>query len=311
VELRQLEYALAVADELHFGRAAARMHVTQQSVSEQIRRLERELGAPLFTRTSRRVTVTTAGQAFLPEARRAVAAARHALEVGRRAARGETSRLRIGYAEDLTPRLIQLITPRLAAHAPPVRVTPVPMTTPDQLTALVEHRLDLAFGWTPDLVPELAALRITREPLVLALAENHPLAAETAVEPARLSGRPLALVPRDVNPSLHDRMVGQLAARGTTVEIRQEVSSLDRLLPLVLADAAIGVTIASAAASKPFTGIVYRRFTDPTPYADCHLIWRRDTTNPAIAAFIDTARELRDNGTFRPEYPNDNTEPTS
>jgi DNA-binding transcriptional LysR family regulator len=307
VELRQLEYALAVADELHFGRAAARMHVTQQSVSEQIRRLERELGAALFTRTSRRVTVTTVGETFLPEARRAVAAARHALEVGRRAARGETSPLRIGYAEDLSPRLIQLITPRLAAHAPSVRVTPVPMSTPDQLTALLEHRLDLAFGWTPDLVPELAAMRITREPLVLALAENHPLAAETAVDPVRLSGRPLALVPRDVNPSLHDRMVGQLTARGATVEIRQEISSLDLLLPLVLADAAIGITVASVAASKPFAGVVYRRFTDPSPYADCDLIWRRDTTNPAVAAFIAAARELRADGTFRPEYPDETT----
>ena len=311
MELRQLEYALAVAAELHFGRAAARMHVTQQSVSEQIRRLEREIGAALFTRTSRRVTVTTVGETFLPEARRAVAAARHAVDVGRRAARGETSRLRIGYAEDLTPRLIQLVAPRLAARTPSVRVTPVPMTTPAQLTALVEHRLDIAFGWTQDLAPELAALRVAREPLVLALAEDHPLAAETAVDPVRLSGLPLALVPRDVNPPLHDRIVGQLAARGATLEIRQEVSSLDRLLPLVLADEAIGITVAGAAAAKPFTGVVYRRFTDPSPYADCHLIWRSDTSNPAVAVFIDAARELRDEGTFRPKYPDEDTGPVS
>jgi DNA-binding transcriptional LysR family regulator len=294
VHLRQLEYAMAVADERHFGRAAARMHVTQQSVSEQIRRLERELGAALFARTSRRVTVTTVGEAFLPEARRAVEAARHAMDVGRRAARGEEGALRVGYAEDLTPRLIQGVAPLLA----PVRVTPVPMTTPEQLAAVTEHRLDLAFGWTPPPAPELAVLRIVREPLVIALAAGNPLAAEEAVDPADLSGHPLALVPRTVNPALHDRMVGQLAARGATVEVRQEVSSLDRLLPLIAADAAVGVTVAGASAAKPFAGVVYRPFTEPRPYADCHLVWRRDTANPAVAAFVAAARRLRDEGAF-------------
>jgi hypothetical protein len=94
VELRQLEYALAVAEELHFGRAAARMHVTQQSVSEQVRRLERELGAPLFTRTSRRVALTSLGEAFLPEARQVVRAAAHALDAGRHAAQGRSGEVR-------------------------------------------------------------------------------------------------------------------------------------------------------------------------------------------------------------------------
>jgi DNA-binding transcriptional LysR family regulator len=300
VELRQLEYALAVADELHFGRAAARMHVTQQSVSEQIRRLERELGAPLFTRTSRRVALTTVGETFLPEARRVVAAARHALDVGRRASQGHTNQLRVGYAEDLDPRLIQLAAPQLGIRAPSVRVTPQPMTTPDQLNALAERRLDLAFGWTPNLTPDLAALPVTREPLVVALAADHPLATVAAVDPVLLSHQPLALVPREVNPPLHDRIVGQLVARGITIAIRQEISSLDRLLPLVLTGSAIGITVASAAAAKPFTGVVYRYFTDPSPHADCSLVWRNDTTNSAVVTFVDIVRELRDTGAFLP-----------
>lgn len=300
VELRQLEYAVAVAEELHFGRAAERMHVTQQSVSEQIRRLERELGAPLFARTSRRVTITSVGEAFLPEARGAIAAVRRALDVGRRAATGAVDELRLGYAEDLGPRLFQLAVPALHARFPEVRLAPRPMTTPDQLSELSERRLDIGFCWTAEHPPDLASLLVTREPIVVALAAGHPLAASEAIDPAQLSHQPLVIVERDVNPWLHDHYVSQLEARGTTVTIHREISSLDRLLPLVLSGSAIGLTIAGAAAARPFAGVVYRPFTDPSPYADHRIVWRRDTANPAVAALIDIVRELRDTGAFLP-----------
>lgn len=300
MDLRQLEYALAVADELHFGRAAARMHVTQQSVSEQIRRLERELGAPLFTRTSRRVAVTSVGETFLPEARRVVAAARHALDVGRRAAHGRAGEVRVGYAEDLGPLLFRLAAPRLRERAPSVRLTPQPMTTPDQLRALTERRLDIAFGWIPDLTPGLSALLVAREPLVVAMAAGHPLATERAVDPVRLSHQPLAIVPREVNPLLHDRIVGQLVTRGVTVTIDREVSNLDRMIPLVLAGSAVAITVPSAAAARPLAGVVYRYFTDPSPDAGYSLVWPRDTTNSAVTDLVDVVRELRDGGAFVP-----------
>ncbi|MEV7341990.1 LysR substrate-binding domain-containing protein [Streptomyces sp. NPDC093544] len=300
MELRQLEYAVAVAEELHFGRAAERMHVTQQSVSEQIRRLERELGAPLFARTSRRVTITSVGEAFLPEARGAIAAVRRALDVGRRAATGAVDELRLGYAEDLGPRLFQLAVPALHARFPEVRLAPRPMTTPDQLSELSERRLDIGFCWTAEHPPDLASLLVTREPIVVALAAGHPLAASEAIDPAQLSHQPLVIVERDVNPWLHDHYVSQLEARGTTVTIHREISSLDRLLPLVLSGSAIGLTIAGAAAARPFAGVVYRPFTDPSPYADHRIVWRRDTANPAVAALIDIVRELRDTGAFLP-----------
>jgi DNA-binding transcriptional LysR family regulator len=303
VDLRQLEYAVAVADELHFGRAAARMHVTQQSVSEQIRRLERELGAPLFSRTSRRVTVTTVGDEFLPEARRVLATARHALEVGRLAAQGHAGEVRFGYAEDLGSRLIQLAVPRLRRRAPSVRVRPQPMTTPEQLAALTDRRLDLGFGWTPELTGDLTALLVSREPLVVALAADHPLAAAPAVDPVDLSHQPLLVVPREVNPSLHDRVISQLTARGVSVTVHQYVSNLDRMLPLVLAGSAIGITVPSAAAANPTEGVVYRPFTEPSPHVDVSLIWRRDTTNPSVPLLVDVVRELRDTGAFLPPEP--------
>ncbi|MFC9842574.1 LysR family transcriptional regulator [Streptomyces sp. NPDC060223] len=300
MEIRQLEYAVAVAEELHFGRAAERMHVTQQSVSEQIRRLERELGAPLFARTSRRVTVTAVGEAFLPEARDAIAAVRHALDVGRRAATGAVDELRLGYAEDLGPRLFELAVPALHARFPEVRLSPRPMTTAAQLSELSERRLDLGFCWTAEFPPDLDSLLVAREPLVVALAAGHPLAASEAIDPVQLSHQPLVIVERKVNPWLHDHFVRQLEARGTTVTLHRGISSLDRLLPLVVSGSAIGLTTTGAATARPFAGVVYRPFNDPGPYADHRIVWRRDTASPAVAALVDIVRELRDTGGLPP-----------
>lgn len=310
VELRQLEYAVAVAEELHFGRAAARMHVAQQSVSEQIRRLERELGAPLFTRTSRRVAVTAVGEAFLPEARGAIAAARRALDVGRRAATGAGDELRLGYAEDLGPRLFQLAVPALHARFPEARLAPRPMTTPAQLSGLRDRSLDVGYCWIAQPPPDLVSLLVAREPLMVALAADHPLAASPALDPAQLSHRPLVIVEREVNPWLHDHYVSQLEARGATITVHREISSLDRLLPLVLTGSAIGLTTTSAAAARPFVGVVYRPFTDPSPYADHSIVWRRDATGPIVTALVEIVRDLRDTGAFLPpEAPYAHAEP--
>jgi DNA-binding transcriptional LysR family regulator len=288
-----LEYALAVADELHFGRAAERMHVTQQSVSEQIRRLERELGAPLFTRTSRRVAVTAVGEAFLPAARRAVAASAHARDVGRQAALGLAGEVRVGYAEDIDPQVVRLAAPKLAARTPPVRVAPRPMTTPDQVAALLERRIDAGLGWCPDLPAQLTGLLVQRVRMVAVVPAGHPLAGEEAVDPVRLSQQPLVVVPRAVNPLLHDRIVGQLAARGAAVRIHLEVSSLDRMLPLVLAGAGIGISSPPTAALRPVPGVAYLPFTEPSPVIECRLMWRRDSTDSAVAQLVDVVREIR------------------
>lgn len=300
MELRQFEYVLAVAEELHFGRAAERMRVSQQSVSEQVRRLERELGAPLFTRTSRRVGLTSVGEAFLPEARRTVAAARHALDTARRAARGSGGELRVGHAEDLGPGLFRLAVPALAAELPAVTVVPVAMGTPDQLRELREQRLDVAFGWDPEPAPDLDRLLVAREPLVAVLSPDDPQAGEEALDPQALSGRPLVLVERAVNPGLHQHFRDQLEERGVRVVVHSEHSTLDQVLPLVLSSAAVGLTTAGAAARRPDAGVAYVPFPDPSPHADHVLVWRRDTGNAAVVAFVDVVRRLRDAGAFLP-----------
>src|ERR1035441_7408829 len=145
MEIHQLRYAVAVEEERHFGRAAERMHVAQQSVSEQIRRLERELGAPIFVRTSRSVSLTSRGEAFLPAARRALRAVDEAADIASQVARCTGGQSRVGYAGELGHLLMQHTVPRLRQLNPPIQVQPEPKTTPQQMVALAEQRLDLAF----------------------------------------------------------------------------------------------------------------------------------------------------------------------
>ncbi len=283
MELRQLEYVIAVAEERHFGRAAARMHVRQQSVSEQIRRLERELGAPLFARTSRRVALTPVGEAFLPEARATVAAAHRARDVARRAGPDDPAGVRVGYAEDLGTDLFA----RAAAADPPVRVVPVPLSSPEQLAAVVEGRLDAGWVWEPALPPELDSALVGREPAVIVLAADDPLAAGDELDLAALSGRPLAVVPREVNPWLHDRFVAGLRERGADVGATHDAVRLDRLVPLVLAGAAFGITQGRSLAGGVPPGVVARPPAGEPLLVEHRLVWRRDSTDPALARLVE------------------------
>jgi DNA-binding transcriptional LysR family regulator len=291
VELRQLEYVIAVAEERHFGRAAARMHVRQQSVSEQIRRLERELGGALFARTSRRVALTPAGEAFLPEARATVAAARRARDTARRAVTEGPTEIRVGYAEDLGTDLFA----RAAAAHPPVRVAPVPLSSPEQLAGVVEGRLDAGWVWEPELPPELDSAVVGREPVVIVLAADDPLAGGEDVDPAALSGRPLAVVPREVNPWLHDRFVAGLRERGADVSPTHEAVRLDRLVPLVLAGAAFGITQGRSLAGGVPPGVVALPLAGVPLFVEHRLVWRRDATDPAVARLV----ALRDPSSLR------------
>jgi DNA-binding transcriptional LysR family regulator len=300
MEIQQLRYVVAVDDERHFGRAAERLHVAQQSVSEQIRRLERELGAPIFVRTSRRVALTSVGEAFLPAARRALRAIDEAADIARQVARGTGGQLRVGYAGELGHQLMRLTVPRLRQLTLPVQVQPEPKTTPEQMVALAEQRLDLAFGWTPKLDGGFAALLITRDPLVLAVAEDHPLATLSAVPPEKLSGWPLIIAPQAVNPRLYELTVSQLVSAGAVLTVHQEIEGLDRMLPLILAGTAVAVTCATTAAANRAAGVTYLSFTEPAPYVDNMLVWRADDNRPAVKSFVAVARDLRDTGFFLP-----------
>lgn len=239
VELRQFEYFVAVADEGGFGRAAVRLHVVQASVSQQIARLERELGLRLFDRTTRRVRLTAAGERLLPEARAALAAAARVKHVASEIAHGGEGLLRLGtpraFAERVHPAL-----DLLAERVPALRVRLLQEARERRIEALRSGELDAALVRGDGPLAGLSVLPVWDDPLIVALPATHPLAAMPRLEPADLAGVPLRLAVRDRNPAFHDLVTGLIRAVGVDVPAGPHFTTLQETLTAIVTDSASG-----------------------------------------------------------------------
>lgn len=202
MELRQLTYFVTLAEELHFGRAAERLHIVQSAVSQQIRRLERELGAELFDRSSRHVRLTAAGERLLPEARTVLSAADRA-----RASVAPPPGLRIGTSTGLGEHLDRVLA-AFARRAPEVPVELFSLPAAERLARVAGGRLDAAFVRAVEPLAGVRVLPLWSDPLVAALPAAHPLAALPEVGIGDLAGLPLSLTERRNNPALVDLVVG-------------------------------------------------------------------------------------------------------
>jgi DNA-binding transcriptional LysR family regulator len=205
MELRQLSYFVTVAEELHFGRAAERLHIVQSAVSQQIRRLERELGAELFDRSPRHVRLTGAGERLLPEARAVLAAADRA-----RAAVAPARGLRIGTSTGLGEHLDRVLA-AFAEREPDIQAELVSLPVRERLVRVADGRLDAAFvraATSEGPVPGVRVVPLWTDPLVAALPAGHPLAARDEVALDELAGLPLIITARRLNPALVDLVIG-------------------------------------------------------------------------------------------------------
>ncbi|MEU0822577.1 LysR family transcriptional regulator [Streptomyces mirabilis] len=198
MELRQLVYFVTVAEELHFGRAAERLHIVQSAVSQQIRRLERELGAELFDRSPRHVRLTGAGERLLPEARTVLAAVDRA-----RAAVAPAEVLRLGTSTGLGAHLDRVLA-GFAERKPAVQVELVSLPAQERLARVVDGRLDAAFVRGAEPLAGVRVLPLWSDPLVAALPAGHPLAARDGIDLAELAALPLSITARRTNPTLVD-----------------------------------------------------------------------------------------------------------
>jgi DNA-binding transcriptional LysR family regulator len=213
VELRQLTYFVTVAEELSFGRAAERLHIVQPAVSQQIRRLERDLGVPLFDRSSRHVRLTAAGERLLPEARAVLAAAGRARQVATGIASGTDGILRVGTSQGLGERLDRTLE-QLHRSAPGLQVRLVSAPAAERVARVRAGELDAAFVRAATTAPGVELLPMWPEPLTIALPATHPLAAQPSIQLSQLSGIPLHLAPRQDNPPFHDLILGACADAG-------------------------------------------------------------------------------------------------
>ena len=287
-ELRQLRYFVTVAEESNLTRAARRLHIAQQSLSQQIRSLERQLGVTLFERTSRGVELTEIGEVLRDEARPLLAAAERAVEAVRRAAAGEQGELRVGVlasvANHLTPPLVRAFGER---H-PGIRLLAEDVTVAAMVKGLREGTLDAGLG-RPPLVDDLESEVIMREPIAAVLPEGHPLADRDELELADLADEPWVLTPRESWPPWHRLYDEEYALAGYRPRVVARGTSVQNLLALVAAG--VGVTrLAMSARSLRDTGV---RFV-PLSSGEAHtvLVWRPDSPNPALPALREVLREI-------------------
>lgn len=264
MELRHIRYFLAVAEEGNFTRAAAKLGIGQPPLSQQIRILEMEIGAPLFHRVPHGAELTAAGAAFLTEARASLAAADNAVLAAQRAARGETGRLALGFTASaaFNPVVTGAIR-RFRSQCPDVALALSEMNSNWLMEKLTRGEIDAAFI-RPGLEDpkEVRLKRLPDEPMLVALPAHHPLAEHRQVPLAALAGEPFILFPRTVGLSLYDDIVRGCREAGFELQVTQEAPQIPSVVNLVAAD--LGVSIVPASIAKfAIEGVVYKPIEGP------------------------------------------------
>ncbi|MDF1504768.1 LysR substrate-binding domain-containing protein, partial [Roseisolibacter sp. H3M3-2] len=293
MELRHLRYFVAVAEELHFGRAAERLHIAQPPLSRQIRDLEREVGTPLFERVPRGVELTPAGRAFLGESRLVLAQAERALRTAQRAARGEVGRLRVGFAEAATyAGALPSVLGFFRSHLPNIGLSLFELDSPQQWDALREARIDvgLLHALPPDAARWLVSEPVLADPLLAAVPAAHPLARGRAAV-ADLEGEPLVLFPRPADPALYDAIVARCRAAGFSPAVAQVAEGWHTLV--ALAGAGVGVALvprSMARLERP--DVVYRPVRGLSVKLALSAAWRRGDRQPGRERFVTALRAV-------------------
>jgi len=294
IELRQLRYFVTVAEELHFGRAAERLHMTQPPLSQTIAALETMLGTPLFLRNRRQVELTAAGAALLPEARRMLLEAAELPQLVRRAAAGEAGRLSLAFVTSADYSVLPPFLRRYRAAYPQVHVTLQESTSDLQVDDLLRARIDagLLIPPLPDKArAELDYMKVLEEPLILCAPTG--LEALQGTAPVRLQDLPplpLVIFPRHIAPGLHDAILSCFHAAGITPSIGQEAIQMQTIVSLV--SGGMGMALVPQSVSNLMRpGVEYRALADPTALVETGLAWRRDNASPVLRGFLELLRK--------------------
>jgi DNA-binding transcriptional LysR family regulator len=286
-ELAQLRCFLAIAEEMHFGRAAARLNMTQPPLSRQLQQLERALGVDLVERSSRFVQLTAAGKAFLVDARHILRASEEALLTVRRVAQGEGGVITLGFipatSYSLLPRLVAFVSQEL----PHVQLVLKEMVTLDQVDALNNRRIDAGILRMPIDPRGLEAITISREPFVLAFPETSPLANKNSLDIKDLDRQSMVMYTPIEGRYNYGLLLSAFQAAGIRPNFVQYSREIHTMLALV--DAGIGVALVPRDASNlGFPRIKLQNIEfNPQVFSELTFVWRRQSDNPALRMFID------------------------
>ncbi|MGW1344980.1 LysR family transcriptional regulator [Kribbella sp. NPDC002412] len=288
MELRHLRYFVAVAEELHFGRAAVRLGIRQPPLSQQIKALEDDLGVVLFDRDSRKVRLTAAGEALYPAARDLLGAARAAEQATRQAGRGESGRLALGFVGSATNQLLPRALRDFRQRYPEVSLRLRELTTMQQVHALRDGSLDIGLLRPP--LPEAEAAGLVVEPigaerLVAVVPDDHPRARQRVVAVRDLAEEPFVLFPRALGPGLHDQILAYCAEAGFTPVVAQEAVQMQTIVALVAAGLGVSLVPASMKHS-PRHGAVFRSLSPATRVVHLAVARRAGATSPVVRNFV-------------------------
>jgi DNA-binding transcriptional LysR family regulator len=287
-DIRQLRYFVAVAEESSYTRAAERLTISQQSLSQQIALLERQLRVRLFDRDTRGTSLTAVGALFLPEARAVLDRADEAVDVVTRAARGELGSLSLAF---LTTTANYLIPPVLRAgreRLPDLLLTTEETTIAPLVDGLLKGRYDVAFT-RPPLVDRLESRTLVTEPVCAVLPEGHPLAGRAELALGELAGESWVLTPRSSWEPWHQAFDSSFRTAGFTPDVVQRDASVQGLLGLVAAG--VGVTrLARSASSLRRTGVVFVPLAGE--FVSTEMVWLSGNTSPALHALLDVVTEV-------------------
>ncbi|MFF1867782.1 LysR substrate-binding domain-containing protein [Kitasatospora herbaricolor] len=280
----ELEAFVAVAEELHFGRAAARLHRGQPTVSDAVRRLESTLGGRLFHRTSRRVSLTGLGEALLPDAHAALAQLRRFQQRGRSlaAAGGSRSTLVVAHAEYTGHQLLLRCLPQLHDRFPDVTIVPETMPTAAQLTALRAETIGLGIGWATDGVTGVRARVLSTERFMALVPAAHPLAGQAELSASELSTTDLLTWPHQINSGLCDRLLSAFRIGGADLRIIRTADSVHAIAAHVAAGTGIGITVESALDHEP-PGLRVIPLVGPSTTADQVVLTSAEPSDTAVA----------------------------
>lgn len=293
-ELRQLRCFVAAAEELHFGRAAARMNMTQPPLSRQIQLLEHVLGVKLLDRTSRAVKLTPAGRVFLLEARRILRLTESAAMATRRIASGEAGTINVGFTAASGYSFLPRLLLQMGSRAPNIALVLKEMVSTDQVESLLTGRIDVGFLRPPIDRGEFSHRRVAREGLVAALPAGDERLSKASLSLADFDAKPLITYAPEGARYFHDLLSAQFESAGVTPNAVQSLSQIHSMLALVRA--AIGAALVpEAAMSLHFDDVQFRAVeTQPAQPVELYAVWRSDNDNPALAAFLDQIHEDED-----------------
>jgi DNA-binding transcriptional LysR family regulator len=295
MELRQLRYFVTVAEERHFARAAARLHIAQQSLSFQIKQLEQELETTLFERTTRRVELTAAGRAFLQELELVFEHLQRGVEQARRAGRGEVGRLVVGYHSitlyNIMPSAVRLFRERY----PDVEVVLQEMISPALEEALESGAVDVGLAGLSGIGARMLDYEILyRDTVAVALPKGHWLESRTSIPLAALADEPFVMYSRVQKKQGFDQIIALCQSRGFSPHIVQEAATEAAVISLVAGGIGIAIVVHSLERVRA-EEVSYRTLVEPLVEGNYGVVWKRQNPSPIVQAFVQTVHNIAHN----------------